>query len=216
MGQEVSKGADMTKFYTVHETLGKGNYAIVKKVVRKSDGKEFAVKIVKKAKLDKREMRLCRGEIVILQKVCVRELFFVDFLTPKPLTLPHVWSVLRRTSNAVSLLLCSVLVSPCFCIPQLNHPNCVKMFDIFENEEKIFLVLELLRGGNLFDAVVRTGRLTEERAARAIKDVASALAYCHQVGVVHRDLKPENLMLSGSDADSTIKITDFGLSKVLP
>jgi serine/threonine protein kinase len=100
----------------------------------------------------------------------------------------------------------------------LNHPNIIQLLDVYITEEKIFIIMELMEGGELFDYVVQKGTLTEEEAARIVKKVTDALVYMHSKNIVHRDLKPENLLLrkiptSAKDAVE-VKIIDFGLSKV--
>ncbi len=67
----------------------------------------------------------------------------------------------------------------------------------------------------MFNRILSQGQLSEQQAAKIIREVASALKYLHSVGVVHRDLKPENLLYSTDAPDAPIKITDFGLAKVL-
>lgn len=100
----------------------------------------------------------------------------------------------------------------------LQHPNIIQLFDVFITDEKIFIVMELMEGGELFDYVVQKGTLTEDEAARIVRKVTSALVYMHTKNIVHRDLKPENLLLkrrpkhAGDDVE--VKIIDFGLSKV--
>jgi serine/threonine protein kinase len=100
----------------------------------------------------------------------------------------------------------------------LHHPNIIRMFDVYTTEEKIFIVMELMEGGELFDYVVQKGTLTEEEASKIVRKVTSALVYMHSKNIVHRDLKPENLLLRriprSSREEVEIKIIDFGLSKV--
>jgi serine/threonine protein kinase len=100
----------------------------------------------------------------------------------------------------------------------LNHPNIIQLFDVYVTEEKIFIVMELMEGGELFDYVVQKGTLTEEEAARIVHKVTSALVYMHTKNIVHRDLKPENLLLRRKPKNAgdsvEVKIIDFGLSKV--
>ncbi|CAK8676999.1 unnamed protein product [Clavelina lepadiformis] len=96
----------------------------------------------------------------------------------------------------------------------LSHPNIVKLRDIFEDEGYIYLVLEFVSGGELFDRIVKCGYYCERHAARAIRDILEAVVYLHSKNVVHRDLKPENLLYSDDSETSTLKVADFGLSKV--
>jgi len=97
---------------------------------------------------------------------------------------------------------------------RLHHPNIVELLEVHEEKTRVYLVMELVTGGELFDRIVEKGSYTEKDAADLIKQVLSAVAYMHSEGVVHRDLKPENLLYHSSDEDSKIMISDFGLSKM--
>lgn len=97
---------------------------------------------------------------------------------------------------------------------RLDHPNVVKLLEAYESKASVYLVMELVTGGELFDRIVEKGSYTEKDAADLIKQVLSAVAYMHSEGVVHRDLKPENLLYHSTDEDSKIMISDFGLSKM--
>jgi len=97
---------------------------------------------------------------------------------------------------------------------RLDHPNVVKLLEAYESKSYVYLVMELVTGGELFDRIVEKGSYTEKDAADLIKQVLSAVAYMHDSGVVHRDLKPENLLYHSPDEDSKIMISDFGLSKM--
>lgn len=97
---------------------------------------------------------------------------------------------------------------------RLDHPNVVKLLEAYESKSSVYLVMELVTGGELFDRIVEKGSYTEKDAADLIKQVLSAVAYMHSMGVVHRDLKPENLLYHSPDEDSKIMISDFGLSKM--
>jgi len=97
---------------------------------------------------------------------------------------------------------------------QLDHPNVVKLLEAYESKTSVYLVMELVTGGELFDRIVQKGLYTENDAADLIKQVLLAVAYMHSEGVAHRDLKPENLLYYSTDEDSKIMISDFGLSKM--
>mmetsp|Transcript_23008 Transcript_23008/g.37884 ORF Transcript_23008/g.37884 Transcript_23008/m.37884 type:complete len:491 (+) Transcript_23008:230-1702(+) len=100
----------------------------------------------------------------------------------------------------------------------MRHPNIIQLFDVYITEDKIYIIMELMSGGELFDYVVKKGTLTEEEAARIVRKVTDALVYMHSKNVIHRDLKPENLLLARnprSSHDIEVKIIDFGLSKIL-
>jgi serine/threonine protein kinase len=112
-------------------------------------------------------------------------------------------------------------------LSSLRHPNIISLYDVFATDEKIYIIMELMSGGELFDYVVKRGTLNEAEASHIIRMVTSALVYIHSERLVHRDLKPENLMLTHSpiidkhslnnnhdhDKDIQVKIIDFGLSK---
>ncbi|XP_025424052.1 calcium/calmodulin-dependent protein kinase type 1 isoform X2 [Sipha flava] len=97
---------------------------------------------------------------------------------------------------------------------RLTHPNIVQLLETFEDKSKVYLIMELVTGGELFDRIVQKGSYTEKDAAHLIRQVLEAVDYMHEQGVVHRDLKPENLLYYSTDEDSKIMISDFGLSKI--
>nr|XP_027226254.1 calcium/calmodulin-dependent protein kinase type 1-like isoform X1 [Penaeus vannamei] len=97
---------------------------------------------------------------------------------------------------------------------RLTHPNIVQLLETFEDKHKVYLVMELVTGGELFDRIVEKGSYTEKDASHLIRQVLEAVDYMHDQGVVHRDLKPENLLYYSQDEDSKIMISDFGLSKM--
>ncbi|KAF3590807.1 hypothetical protein DY000_02023069 [Brassica cretica] len=91
----------------------------------------------------------------------------------------------------------------------IKHPNVIRMIEVMASKTKIYFVLELVTGGELFDKISSTGRLKEDEARKYFQQLINAVDYCHSRGVYHRDLKPENLLL---DANGTLKVSDFGLS----
>ncbi|XP_013117053.1 calcium/calmodulin-dependent protein kinase type 1 [Stomoxys calcitrans] len=97
---------------------------------------------------------------------------------------------------------------------RLTHPNIVQLYETYEDKSKIYLVMELVTGGELFDRIVEKGSYTEKDASDLIRQILEAVDYMHEQGVVHRDLKPENLLFYSPDDDSKIMISDFGLSKM--
>jgi hypothetical protein len=76
----------------------------------------------------------------------------------------------------------------------LDHPNIIKLVDTFETVERIYVVMELMKGGELFDYVVEKGTLSEAEASVIIRKITSAVAHMHSMNIIHRDLKPENLV----------------------
>jgi serine/threonine protein kinase len=98
---------------------------------------------------------------------------------------------------------------------RVNHVNCVGLKEWFDEPKRVLLVLEYVTGGTLFDQIVDSGRMDEERGRRAFVELASGLAYLHTLNIAHRDLKPENFMLSSKKEDAVAKLCDYGLSKIL-
>ncbi|KAJ7530752.1 hypothetical protein O6H91_14G017500 [Diphasiastrum complanatum] len=91
----------------------------------------------------------------------------------------------------------------------VKHPNIVQLYEVLGSKIKVYIVLEYVTGGELFDKIVHQGRLKEDDARRYFQQLINAVDYCHSRGVYHRDLKPENLLL---DSKGQLKISDFGLS----
>ncbi|XP_038681884.1 CBL-interacting serine/threonine-protein kinase 9-like [Tripterygium wilfordii] len=91
----------------------------------------------------------------------------------------------------------------------IKHPNVIKIIEVLASKRKIYIVLEFVDGGELFDKIANHGRLREDEARRYFQQLINAVDYCHSRGVYHRDLKPENLLL---DSYGILKVSDFGLS----
>ncbi|CAM9934371.1 unnamed protein product [Pylaiella littoralis] len=98
----------------------------------------------------------------------------------------------------------------------INNPALIVMLGVFSDPTKVSIVLEELKGGELFDRIVARGRYTELDAAHLICSLVEALGQCHEAGIVHRDVKPENIMYTSRKDDAGIKLTDFGLALLYP
>jgi len=158
------EGNPIFKKYELHEKLGSGTFATVRRVVQKSDQSiQKALKITSLRNLKDEEVEALKNEVVILGK-------------------------------------CS-------------HPNVVKLHESFITADKIYMVQDLLSGGELFDRIIEQTFFSEKEAAKVVSQIGSALAYLHERDIVHRDLKPENLLLTGKGDDYAVKIIDFGLAK---
>lgn len=96
---------------------------------------------------------------------------------------------------------------------QIDHPNSVKLYEIYEENEKLHLIMEYLSGGELIDRILEKESYSEKEASDAIRPVIDCIKYCHSMGIVHRDLRPEKLLYSSKNDDSVIKIADFGLAR---
>jgi len=99
-------------------------------------------------------------------------------------------------------------------LKKVNHANIVGLKDLFETSDKLYLVMELITGGELFDKIVERGQYSEKDASIIVKKMLSAVEYLHANGIAHRDLKPENLLLRSED-ETDVMLSDFGLSKIM-
>ena len=97
----------------------------------------------------------------------------------------------------------------------IDHPNIVRVYEYYECHGVVFIVMELMQGGELFDRIVEYEHYTEKQAAEAFRPIVDAVRYCHSLGIVHRDLKPENLLYTSQDENAMIKVSDFGFAKFL-
>ncbi|EPZ31872.1 Protein kinase, catalytic domain-containing protein [Rozella allomycis CSF55] len=93
----------------------------------------------------------------------------------------------------------------------IQHPNVMSLHDVYETKDELFLILDHLEGGELFDYLVKKGRLNEDEARKYFAQIISAVDFCHQHFIYHRDLKPENLLL---DFKMDIKVADFGMASI--
>ena len=101
-------------------------------------------------------------------------------------------------------------------LTNVDHPNIVKLYDVFEDHRSYMLVMELMTGGELFDNLLEKEQYSEKEAADTIRPIIDAINYCHSLNIIHRDIKPENLLFSCKDPSSrTIKVSDFGLARFI-
>jgi calcium-dependent protein kinase len=104
---------------------------------------------------------------------------------------------------------------------QMDHPNIIKLYEVFESQRSLYLVMEECKGGEIFDRIIqhiqKKEMYSEKDAATIFQQVMSAIEYCHNNGICHRDLKPENILYlnEGAEKDNPIKVIDFGLSQVI-
>lgn len=116
-------------------------------------------------------------------------------------------SILKKKVKRIEILKREIDV-----MKELNHPNIIKLLDVYEDEAYLHLVMELCKGGELFERIIKAGSLSELQAAQIMHQVLDALAYCHKKHIAHRDLKPENFLFTTDAPDAPLKIIDFGLS----
>ncbi|KAH8104005.1 kinase-like domain-containing protein [Cristinia sonorae] len=91
----------------------------------------------------------------------------------------------------------------------IEHPNIMRLYDVWETSSELYLILEYVEGGELFEYLCNKGRLSTPEALGYFQQIITAINYCHRFNIAHRDLKPENLLL---DADMNIKVADFGMA----
>ncbi|KAK9330902.1 kinase-like domain-containing protein [Lipomyces starkeyi] len=91
----------------------------------------------------------------------------------------------------------------------IEHPNVMGLYDVWENRGELYLILEYVEGGELFDYLIKRGRLEEKEAVHYFRQIILGMDYCHKFNICHRDLKPENLLI---DKYHNIKIADFGMA----
>jgi len=99
-------------------------------------------------------------------------------------------------------------------LKNVSHPNIMKLHHVFESTHRIYIITELLEGGELFDLISVRGSLTEAETSKIMTKVVQAVAHLHTKNICHRDLKPENILLGIKGDIDSIRISDFGLSKI--
>ena len=103
---------------------------------------------------------------------------------------------------------------------QTDHPHIIKLYEFFESQRSLYLIMEECKGGEVFDRIIEhiqsKKMYSEKDAANMFQQVMSSIEYCHNQGICHRDLKPENLLYLniGNEKDNPIKVIDFGLSQI--
>uniref|UniRef100_A0A8P4GS79 Doublecortin like kinase 2 n=1 Tax=Dicentrarchus labrax TaxID=13489 RepID=A0A8P4GS79_DICLA len=143
-GNRYLPATTISEKYNVGKVIGDGNFAVVKECVERSTGKEFALKIINKAKCSGKE-HLIENEVAVLRKV--------------------------------------------------KHPNIIMLIEEVDTSSELYLVMELVKGGDLFDAITSSAKYTERDATVMVYNLAGALKYLHSLNIVHRDIKPENLLV---------------------
>lgn len=108
---------------------------------------------------------------------------------------------LKRITNEVEIL------------KKLDHPNIIKVYEFFHDTKHFYIVTELCTGLELFDRIIKSHHFSEKKAAETLRQILSAIVYCHSHNIVHRDLKPENILYESNKQDAVLKIIDFGTSR---
>ena len=97
-------------------------------------------------------------------------------------------------------------------LKKIRHPRIVQMYQIIETDSELYLIMEHINAGELFDYIVRHDKVDEVTASKFLSQTLEGIEYLHREGICHRDLKPENLLLD--KASNNLKIIDFGLSNL--
>ncbi|XP_062284130.1 serine/threonine-protein kinase DCLK2 isoform X1 [Scomber scombrus] len=164
-GNRYLPASNILEKYKIGKVIGDGNFAVVKECVERSTGKEFALKIIDKAKCSGKE-HLIENEVAVLRKV--------------------------------------------------KHPNIIMLIEEVDTPSDLYLVMELVKGGDLFDSITSSAKYTERDASIMVYNLAGALKYLHSLNIVHRDIKPENLLVfEYPDGTKSLKLGDFGLATVV-
>ena len=104
-------------------------------------------------------------------------------------------------------------------LKSLDHPNILKVYEFYSSDKYVYIINELCTGGELFDKIVDVKYFSESAACNIMRQLLSAIAYCHEKGVIHRDLKPENILIESSEEKDKeffhIKVIDFGTCEIL-
>ena len=160
---------DFEENYEIGDEIGQGHFAVVKKCINKKNKKEYAVKMINKQKLQKKDL-----------------------------------GYIMQEKNYMKII---------------KHPNIVSLYEDFENEKFIFLVMEYYKGGDLFSYIYEYYKnkkmISEKNVAKIIKIIAECVQYLNYFGIVHRDLKPENIVFGESENISSLTIIDLGVAITL-
>ncbi|EOA17843.1 hypothetical protein CARUB_v10006247mg [Capsella rubella] len=97
-------------------------------------------------------------------------------------------------------------------VQSLTHPNIIRHYEVIETPKKIYVVMEYIKSGELFDYIIENGKVPQDKARHLFQQLISGVEYCHRNRVIHRDIKLENVLM---ESESKIKILDFGLSNVM-
>ncbi|CAH9095782.1 unnamed protein product [Cuscuta epithymum] len=137
------------------------------------------------------------GKVKIAEHLLTGHKVAIKILNRRKMRSPDMEEKLRRETK-----ICRLFV----------HPHVIRLYEVIETPTDIFVVMEYVKSGELFDYIVEKGRLQENEARTFFQQIISGVEYCHRNRVVHRDLKPENLLL---DSRGNVKIADFGLSNIM-
>ena len=99
-------------------------------------------------------------------------------------------------------------------LKNIRHKNIIKLYEVMETPQKLYLIMEYCNGGELFNYIIRKKHLSEKQSCKFFHEIIDALEYLHIQNIVHRDIKPQNILLDISNNEITLKIIDFGISNI--
>lgn len=97
-------------------------------------------------------------------------------------------------------------------LSRVDHMHVIRLIEVFRTDTRVYVVMELATGGELYDRIISKGRFSEYETAVSLRMILDGLSYLHRIGITHRDLKPENILYYHPGTDSKLMITDFGLA----
>lgn len=168
-------------------------------------------------------MKVSAGDFVQRKSESLRDIYLVGQKIGEG-SFSTVYSVVHKQTNetrTVKTILKKSLKSPeaqkavlheFDTLRAIDHPNIIKIYESFEDEQHYYFVTEYCAGGELYERLISYGYISEAVAAEYLRQILSVLVYCHSRGIVHRDLKPENFLLDSVAEDANLKIIDFGSS----
>ncbi|MBN3297701.1 KS6AA kinase, partial [Amia calva] len=190
--KEGSEKADPSQFELL-KVLGQGSFGkvfLVRKVTPPDNNQLYAMKVLKKATL---KVQFAGSGCVVFEEIC------------------HPFATQQQTCFSVVFMRDRVRTKmERDILADVNHPFVVKLHYAFQTEGKLYLILDFLRGGDLFTRLSKEVMFTEEDVKFYLAELALGLDHLHSLGIIYRDLKPENILL---DEEGHIKLTDFGLCK---
>lgn len=192
------KNKDTVGPWKLGKTLGKGSSGRVRLAKHMQTGQLAAIKIVPK-KHHKRN-----GSTTVDQHSSRAANNYKDFETDENHGKNHTEEVFEETPIPYGIEREIIIMK------LVTHPNIMALYEVWENKSELYLVLEYVDGGELFDYLVSHGKLSESEAVYYFKQIIEGVSYLHKFNICHRDLKPENLLLDKKN--KKIKIADFGMA----
>ena len=194
---------NLTDIYDIGEKIGNGKFGLIKKGINKKTGKQVAIKIMSKKDIYEVKQKLGNGKFGLVK-------LGINKQTNQKVAI-KIMSKKQMNTSDLELVRTEIEI-----LKICQHPNIIKLYDIFENENYYYIIMEYCSGGDLFSFLERHQfKLKEELASKIMHKICAAIYYIHSYGICHRDLKPENILMTSKNENSDIRLLDFGLSKII-